>query len=70
MKYVFKKKKRLSAIKKKKLVEELHHLAVNSLNFNIDLQSASEDFKMMINSMEERQSELYARSVGLNEKYG
>lgn len=63
------KRKRYSDTKNM-LVNDLHNLVVTSGHFNNDLKSANEDFVLMFKSMEDRQSELFAHSLGIEEKYG
>lgn len=62
------KRKRASEIQEW-LVNEMHKLNIDSLNFTIDLQTIDEDFLLSLNDMEEKHSEIYARAIGLEEKY-
>lgn len=62
------KRKRYSDVKDW-LVVQLHELITNSFDFNNDIDSADEDLMLMFKTMQDKQSELYARSIGLEEKY-
>lgn len=63
------KRKRWSNIKNV-VVHDLQNLAITFTDFNNDLHEANESFGQMFKAMEEMKSELFARSVGLEEKYG
>lgn len=49
--------------------DEIYQMTINSGEFINDLETADEDFVLMFKSIEERQSELYARSIGIQDKY-
>lgn len=63
------KRKRSSDIKDW-LVDGLHKLTITSFTFNNDIQTLDEDFMLILKSIEDRHSELYAWLTGLEEKYG
>lgn len=54
---------------KNMLVPALHELTNVSFRFNEELDSVNDHFVQMFKSMGERQSEMYAQSVGIDEKY-
>lgn len=62
------KRRRYSNIKKM-LVNDLNNINHTSADLNEDLRSAVEDFGLFFKSMEDRQNELFARTLGLEEKY-
>lgn len=55
---------------KSMLIPALHELTNVSFKFNEDLDTVNDDFVLMFKSMGERQSEMYAQSVDIDEKYG
>lgn len=55
---------------KNMLITAIHDLTNVSLQFNEDLDTTNEDFILMFKSMGERQSEMYARSIDIDERYG
>lgn len=62
------KRKRCADIKEW-VVDEIYKLSINSLNFNTELQTTHDDFVVMFNNMEEKISDLYARSLAFEDKY-
>lgn len=62
------KRKRADDVKNM-LVPALHELTNVSFRFNEELDSVNDHFVQMFKSMGERQSEMYAQSVGIDEKY-
>lgn len=62
------KRKRSSDVKQA-MVAQLYHLNNDSFNLTEGVIAAKEDFMQMFKSIGERQSEIYARSVGVDEQY-
>lgn len=63
------KRQRFSDIKNL-LVKDLQTLAINSQNFNDELRLANDDAVLMFRSISDIQSKLFAKAIGLEEKYG
>ncbi|KAL8135951.1 hypothetical protein AgCh_010535 [Apium graveolens] len=63
-----KKRKRWSGIKNV-AEQELQNLAITCADFNNDMEEAKIFYSEMYATMENMQSELFARSVGLEEKF-
>ena len=51
------------------LVNDLNNLNISSADLNEEIRSANEDFGLFFKSMEDRQTELFARTLGIEEKY-
>lgn len=62
-------KRKYSLDAKKTLVPQLYHLNNESFQLTEDLHTANDDFLQLFQSIGERQSEIYARSIGLDEQY-
>lgn len=62
-------KRKQAADVKNTLVARLYDLNNDSFNLTEGLNTAHEDFVQVFKSIGERHSEIYARSVGVDEQY-
>lgn len=62
-------KRKWPADVKNTLVARLYDLNNDSFNLTEGLNNANEDFVQVFKSIGERQSEIYVRSVGVDEQY-
>lgn len=62
------KRKRTGDVKST-LVTELYDLNNDSFNLTEDLNDANDHFVQLFKSIGERQSEIYAKSIGVDERY-
>lgn len=51
------------------LVNDLNNINLTSADLNEDIRSANEDFGLFFKSMEDSHTELFARTIGIEEKY-
>lgn len=62
-------KRKRSSDDKNTLVLEIYALNNDSFKLTEDLNTETEDFSQIFKTVGERQSEMYARSVALDEQY-
>ncbi|KAK1392514.1 hypothetical protein POM88_011570 [Heracleum sosnowskyi] len=62
-------KRRRYSNMKNLVVNDLNSINISSAELNEDIRIANEDFCLFFKSMEDRQTELFARTIGLEEKY-
>lgn len=55
---------------KNMLVNELNQLTLSSAELTDDLHAANKSFEMFYKNMEDIQSELFARTIGVEIQYG
>lgn len=51
------------------VVNDLNNINITSAELNEDMRLANEDFGLFFKSMADRQNELFARTLGIEEKY-